>query len=590
MQSGTRNNINKQNKLRRLKLNNITYPIQNNRTIEVTVGLLVDAVNKHYDVDRVLTDFGIRVLGRVNYAADIPGNGGSIEDRYQGHFGDAYLVSQNHDGQAPFDIFIWTRLTPDSVEPEGYWLNLGLLSTVGPEGPEGKTGPIGPRGENTRWYIFTTLPQGGDYKPGDVALLPNGNVYMYVSEEYGWSNASQVNIKGPSGSPGRNGQTPYIGPDGMWWISNQSTGVRAEGRDGANGVPGTAILIQGKLSSVDLLPDAATAPRNYGYLITVNNVVRLYYIAGIEGEESWQYIEYSGNGTILTTDGVSLSTWDTNTKVDKTVQNRRIYGTDDNGNQTVYYSSKSPGGGDNSIPIRTIYGNIRVPLQPGQGIPSTSETNECATSKKYVDDLAATKLDKTNRKTCVYATDNNGESSTISYSSGAQTYTMMYRYTDGRCKVGTPVTDDDCATKKYVDDAVASAGGGDYITKVVTIQSEMGQYAKLNITDLPDIVPNTIVDVVATISFDGIQSAPGYISQLGTSYAAGGDYDGLPYFGNDMNHWMGRLNQNGSMFFASVNKSIPGVSGISGSTFTIGTAESGVGGQTTLTVRYTAYS
>jgi hypothetical protein len=49
-------------------------------------------------------------------------------------------------------------------------------------------------------------------------------------------------------------------------------------------VPGTAILIQGKLSSVDLLPNPATAPRNYGYLITVNGVIRLYYIAGIEGE------------------------------------------------------------------------------------------------------------------------------------------------------------------------------------------------------------------------------------------------------------------------------------------------------------------
>ena len=580
MQNGTRNNTNKQNKLRRLKLNNITYPIQNNRTIEVTVGLLVDAVNKHYDVDRVLTDFGIRVLGRVNYAADIPGNSGDIGERYQGNFGDAYLVAQNHDGQAPWDIFIWTRLTPDAVEPEGYWLNLGLLSTVGPQGPEGKIGPQGPQGESTRWYIFTTLPTSGTYKPGDVALLPNGNVYMYVSQEYGWSNATQVNIRGPQGAAGRNGETPYIGSDGTWWVGNQSTGIRAEGRDGANGTPGTAILIQGKLSSVDLLPNPTTAPRNYGYLINVGGVERLYFIAGAGGEENWQYIDYSGNGTIVTTNGVAQAQWDTNNKVDKTNSAYKVYATDANGAQTTL--TYGYGANTSHVPLRIAGGNIGVPETPG--------SDNSAASKKYVDTVAASKLDKTTTPLRLYCTNNTGANTTIEYSSAVKQYTTMYRYTDGRCKVGEPVADDDCATKNYVDTAVAAAGGGDYITKIITIQSEMGQYATLNISDLPDIVPNTIVDVVATISFTGIESAPGYISQLGTSYAASGSYDGLPYFSNDMNHWMGRLNQNGSMFFASVNQSIPGVSGISGNKFTIGTAQSGVGGQTTLTVRYTAYA
>lgn len=42
-------------------------------TLENTVDELVDAVNLHYDVDRVLADFGIRVLGKVNYTNDIPG-------------------------------------------------------------------------------------------------------------------------------------------------------------------------------------------------------------------------------------------------------------------------------------------------------------------------------------------------------------------------------------------------------------------------------------------------------------------------------------------------------------------------------------
>ena len=107
-----------------------------------------------------------------------------------------------------------------------------------------------------------------------------------------------------------------------------------KGKDGANGVPGTAILIQGKLSSPDLLPNASTAPRNYGYLISINNVVYLYFIAGIEGEETWERIEYSGNGTIVTTDGIAQSTWDTNTKVSKVTTASNLYATDENGNQT----------------------------------------------------------------------------------------------------------------------------------------------------------------------------------------------------------------------------------------------------------------
>lgn len=566
-----------------ITINNETLTKAN---LENTVGLLVEAVNKHYDVDRVLTDFGIRVLGRVNYAADIPGNSGSIEDRYQGNFGDAYLVAQNHDGQAPWDIFIWTRLTPDAVEPEGYWLNLGLLSTVGPAGPEGKIGPQGPQGESTRWYIFTTLPTSGTYKPGDVALLPNGNVYMYVSEDYGWSNTTQVNIRGPQGAAGRNGETPYIGSDGTWWVGNQSTGIRAEGRDGANGTPGTAILIQGKLSSVDLLPNPTTAPRNYGYLINVGGVERLYFIAGIGGEENWQYIDYSGNGTIVTTNGVAQAQWDTNNKVDKTNSAYKVYATDANGAQTTL--TYGYGANTSHVPLRIAGGNIGVPETPG--------SDNSAASKKYVDTVAAGKVtippesEMLDQIVYIYGTVDQGRTTRpIRVGVGNASYTIPQRGSNATLFVGEPADPAHAATKKYVDDAIAAVGG-DYITKVITIQSEMGQYATLNISDLTDIVPNTIVDVVATISFTGIESAPGYISQLGGSYAASGSYDGLPYFSNDMNHWMGRLNQNGTMFFASVNQSIPGVSGISGNKFTIGTAQSGVGGQTTLTVRYTAYA
>ena len=559
-------------------MTNVQYPIQNNRTLEVTVGLLVDAVNKHYDVDRVLADFGIKVLGKVNYTSEIPGFINPLEDPYTGNFGDAYLVSQNSDGKAPFDIYIWTRKTPDSEQGDGYWLDIGLLSTVGPQGPIGQTGPQGPQGESTRWYIFSTLPTSGNYKPGDVALLPNGNVYMYVSQDYGWSNATQVNIKGPSGSPGRNGQTPYIGPDGNWWVGIQSTGVRAQGRDGANGTPGTAILIQGKLSSIDLLPDASTAPRNYGYLINVGGVQRLYFIAGMEGEQNWQYIDYSGNGTIVTTNGVAQPQWDTNTKVDKTSGSYKIYGTDENGNQATF--GWGFGASINQFVRRTVGGNIIV--------PTTTTSDEYATSKKYVDDGLAGKVNKINVANKVYGTDSTGETVAYGIDSIAKPNVVALRSSYGSLRVATPTDNADAATKKYVDDAVAAIGS-DYVTKVVTIQGPYASPAEFSISDLPDIVPETPVTIVANMSHSGILYGPppAYFDVGNYSISFANDW-AVPNFNNNLTRYMCTIYQNGNVFMVNKQTDSDPFT-VSGQTIRMGITD-GNGGQCTLTVSYISYS
>lgn len=551
-------------------------------TLENTVDTLIDAVNLHYDVDRVLTDFGIRVLGRVNYTNQIPGYG---DNSYTGKFGDAYLVSQNSDSSTPYDIYIWTRLTPDSVEPNGYWLDIGLLSTVGPQGPQGERGPQGPQGENTRWYIYKTLPQSGDFKPGDVCLLPSGDVYMYVSVENGWSNASQVNIKGQTGTPGTDGQTPYIGSDGTWWIGIQSTGVRAEGRDGANGTPGTAILIQGKLSSASLLPDAATAPRNYGYLISVDGTVRLYFIAGMEGEENWQYIEYSGNGTIVTTDGVAQSTWDTNTKLDKTTGANKIYATDANGLQTALnygYSANA-----NYVPLRIAGGNIGVPETPG--------SDNSAASKKYVDDLAATKLTKPNNENMArgtfyaYTTNDRGETITPYKTDPTPTsWTIPIREQGGALGVGTPTADIHAATKKYVDDAIASACG-DYEIGVV-VKSATGQAATLNVSDLVDIVPNTTVQINVDIDMSDITvGPPNYSCTIGNTSVglSQNQYYGFPVMTNNYDLYSCHVTCTGTLFKAvPIDQEYGSVA--SGTTFNCGVYAGGAG-TNTITATYIKY-
>ena len=62
------------------------------------------------------------------------------------------------------------------------------------------------------------------------------------------------------------------------------------------------------------------------------------------------------SGTIVTTDGVAQSTWDTNTKVDKTNSTYRIYGTDENGTQTTFAWVKS----------KLIYANAQARENQGQ--------------------------------------------------------------------------------------------------------------------------------------------------------------------------------------------------------------------------------
>ena len=547
-------------------------------TLENTVDALIDAVNQHYDVDRVLADFGIKILGRVNYTNQIPG---FTDGQYDGNFGDAYLVSQNSDSSAPYDIYIWTRLTPDSVEPDGYWLDIGLLSTVGPQGPQGEQGIPGPQGENTRWYIYRTLPQSGDFKPGDVCLLPSGDVYMYVSAEYGWSNASQVNIKGPTGTPGTDGQTPYIGPDGTWWIGIQSTGVRAEGRDGANGVPGTAILIQGKLSSVDLLPNPATAPRNYGYLITVNDVVRLYFIAGIGGEENWQFIEYSGNGTIVTTDGTALETWDTNTKVDK-LSNRPygVYITNDVGNTEA--ASWTTG-----IQYRNV-----IPRCDNDGRQHIVEptSNDNPTTKKYVDDLAATKLDKMTTANRIYGIDGNGNQVALPYGYNAAVNHLVLRTTNGNISVpNTPGSNNSAVSKQYVDNAIAFAGGGDYEIGVV-IKSATGEAAVLNASDLVDIVPYTTVQINVDIDMSEIQvGPPPYVCSIGNTSVglSQNQYYGFPVMTNNYNLYTCHVTCTGTNFKAVPIDQEYG-SMATGTTFKCGVYASGAG-TNTITATYIKY-
>ena len=88
----------------------------------------------------VLDEFGIRVLGQLDSADDLP--------EAADEFGDAYAVGED----TPYEIYIWTRITDSDDPTEGEWFNIGQFPVPGPQGPagqdgqDGATGPRGPQG------------------------------------------------------------------------------------------------------------------------------------------------------------------------------------------------------------------------------------------------------------------------------------------------------------------------------------------------------------------------------------------------------------------------------------------------------------
>ena len=141
-------------------------------------------IQKHYDTDRVLADYGINVVGQVDFPEQL-----ISATVYPGVYGDAYLVGI----ETPYDIYIFTR--PFEGETDNQWVNMGQLGIkgdkgdTGPQGEKGDKGDPGERGPNGRQG--PTGPQGLKGDKGD---------------------------KGDDGAPGKDGEK---GDDGVGVASAQ---------------------------------------------------------------------------------------------------------------------------------------------------------------------------------------------------------------------------------------------------------------------------------------------------------------------------------------------------------------------------------
>ena len=344
-------------------------------------------------------------------------------------YGTAYAVGNAQ----PYMYYVLTRPFGDDVED--HWFNIGVFPMPGPVGPQGNIGQQGPKGDATVWYVSESLSFNGN--PGDLCLQPStGNVYKYTASS-GWGTAV-ANIKGPQGNPGDPGPQGAIGPIGP-------TGAK-----GDKGDPATPFLIVGTLQSISELPAPTSVPRNSAYNIVVDGVNHIY---AIQGPEDSQYIEWVDLGPVsqgpkgadgeagigindLTSADLSYgnvaATYDTTNGISLATTGRFTYGD----NNTTH---------DANI-------NLDVPLTTGDGITMDTDSTNSKVNIK-VDDIVSRLIDKT--KSNVVPVWVNGKWTQKIVSNSLASNTIAIRGTNGRLYVGTPVSEDDAANKKYVDDMVA---------------------------------------------------------------------------------------------------------------------------------------
>lgn len=347
-------------------------------------------IAKHWDVDRVLADYGIRVRGQV-ISYDI------IKDVDEGdNIGYAYLVG----AEAPYDVYVWTAANPDAGHDTNYWLNIGAISIVGPQGPAGKS-------------ISNATLNSSDQL---VLTFTDGSVQTLTKS-----------LKGSPGTPGQDGGTPSVkviqtstgatiqayGPTGALTSSATITnGKDGQSIQGPKGDPGS-FSIKGTFASVSELTalDITQLVPGDAYLVTTASGYDLWVVVGTApANYEWVNTGGVGVGSIVTVNGNAQSTWNADTKLDKistSGANPRVYGITTTGGQTTYQAVANSATGS-TLAMRTTTGQINVPTTPS--------SNGHAASKSYVDGKATALQDSINSlDDRVMALEDGGGAGSITY-------------------------------------------------------------------------------------------------------------------------------------------------------------------------------
>ena len=181
------------------------------RNLEEQVLKNKNDIENALQLNNLLTDFGIRIIGQVESAYQIPSVSDYKENNPNWKYGDAYTVGT----ESPYDLYILTRANNNN--PQDFWFDIGEFPLRGPVGPQGPQGPQGEKGEK-----------------GDPGIQGE---------------------RGLQGTPGLRGEIGPQGPQGP------------VGPQGPQGMPGQVYKVIDILDNTGQLPQPTESIRDNAYII-----------------------------------------------------------------------------------------------------------------------------------------------------------------------------------------------------------------------------------------------------------------------------------------------------------------------------------
>lgn len=323
-----------------ITIDNKTY-----RNIQEQVLKNAQDIDTILKAEKVLADFGIKVIGHLDSAEDLP------ED-YLGDYGDAYTVGES----VPYQYHVWTR--------PGGWFLIGTFPQPGPQGPQGEQGEQGPQGpQGTALLSGTGSPSSSGLANQLYLNTTTGTIYKYVSGAW----VTVGNIKGPQGEQGIQGPQGAAGPQGI------------QGPQGPRGDVGGFINIQGVVTSTSELPNPSTiTDRTWAFLVGDDRLLYVQ-VPVTPGSSTYQWQNFGelNVGTYCTVGGNFVNVFNLDSKL-SAVRNsssyEQVYAKTKSGNQQMMSVSTENSGG--TIVQRTGSGQVRT---------ATPTAANDAANKSYVD-------------------------------------------------------------------------------------------------------------------------------------------------------------------------------------------------------------